>query len=534
MENRSKLVRMRIVNLGCVGPGGIAIDLDNIVCLVGANNSGKSTVLRVRTPVGMAELKPDDLNSHANGQPASVELWVHIPEGAENIDAKWKEPSGGLLLVRSKWEWPNQGGKPTRYTWEPERNEYAHDGKASGLDTVFNSRLPKPFRIGSLEDPGDEHAKLLELVLQPIKRRLAELVDDKSSQFSTKLKDLQSEAEKPVGAFAKDLADIQQRVSRSYRRVFTDAEVRLTVSLGELSVDPTVALVRSSRIDVVEPHGPTKWKQQGTGSQRALFWSMLEVRSELNRLSDHRRQIEKSAKDAEKELRKRQREADDAKTAVTKQRKLGEVAELEAELARLRPKDGEPPAPANDAFLPGFMLLIDEPETALHPNAIRAAKDHLYSLAEESGWQVMLSTHHPAFLDPLKDHTTIVRVYRSDANAPPNVYRTDDVAFSADEKDNLKALLAFDSTVAEMFFGSKVIVVEGDTEFAAFTEVMNSNLPEFPIDGRPLIIRARGKATIPILIKMLTHFKLPFSILHDIDSPKTSGARGGTGRTART
>ena len=157
------------------------------------------------------------------------------------------------------------------------------------------------------------------------------------------------------------------------------------------------------------------------------------------------------------------------------------------------------------------MLLIDEPETALHPNAIRAAKEHLYSLAEESGWQVMLSTHHPAFLDPLKDHTTIVRLHRADDKTPPNVYRSDAIVFTNDEKINLKALLAFDATVAEMFFGSKVIVVEGDTEFAAFTEVMNSDLAAFPIDGRPLLIRARGKATISTLVKVLTHFKVDFA-----------------------
>ena len=40
--------------------------------------------------MSQAELKPDEFYISANGQPA-VELWVHIPEGAENIDRKWKE-----------------------------------------------------------------------------------------------------------------------------------------------------------------------------------------------------------------------------------------------------------------------------------------------------------------------------------------------------------------------------------------------------------------------------------------------------------
>jgi hypothetical protein len=43
------------------------------------------------------------------------------------------------------------------------------------------------------------------------------------------------------------------------------------------------------------------------------------------------------------------------------------------------------------------------------------------------------------------------------------------------------------------------------------------------VDGRPLLLRARGKATIPTLVKMLTHFKVDFAVLHDIDPPRTSG-----------
>jgi len=99
------------------------------------------------------------------------------------------------------------------------------------------------------------------------------------------------------------------------------------------------------------------------------------------------------------------------------------------------------------------------------------------------------------------------------------------MAFTGDERENLKSLLAFDSTVAEMFFGSRVIIVEGDTEFAAFTVVMDSDTVAFPIDGRPLLVRARGKWTIPILIRILQHFKVDFAALHDIDPPKTGDGK---------
>jgi len=520
-DTRSYLVKMKACNLGCIGPEGLDVSLDEIVCLVGANNTGKSTVLRAYEAAATgASLTPEEISAKGNGQPATVELWVHIPAGAENIDAKWKEDKDGMLMVRSKWTWPEQGGKPIRTTWDPQTNDYAEDGKAAGLDAVFNSRLPRSFRIGSLDDPTEEHRKLLELVLEPIKTCLADLMSKEGSPLREKIKALQEEAEKPVAEFKLELDKVQTRVNTSYRRVFSAAEITLSVNLGDITVDPGAALVKSSHIGFIESHGKTRWTQQGTGSQRALFWSMLEVRSELNRIADERKRIEKAEKDKAKELAKLK----DKLTTLKKQDAIekcnAEIKKLEDDIAALRP-GGTPAATAAPApFLPGYMLLIDEPETALHPAAIRAAKEHLYSLAAESGWQVMLSTHHPAFIDPLKDHTTIVRLHRPETNAAPNVYRADSANFTADEKDTLKTLLAFDQSVAEMFFSNKVIIVEGDTEFAAFTVAMNADLPAFPLDERPLILRARGKWTIPLLVRMLAHFKVCCAVLHDVDAPK--------------
>ena len=175
MAERSRLVKMRMANLGCVGHEGLEAMLDDIICIVGANNSGKSTILRAyELAVGNETFVMErDLCKSVPDGPAIVEIWVHIPENTPNIAEKWKSPENGLLLVRSKWEWSKEAvWKRKRFTWDPEINEYADDGKASGLDTVFNSRLPQPFRIGSLEDPKVEHENLLTLILQPIAEAL--------------------------------------------------------------------------------------------------------------------------------------------------------------------------------------------------------------------------------------------------------------------------------------------------------------------------------------------------------------------------
>lgn len=511
MAERSNLVRMHVKNIGCIGNDGLTVELDEIVCLVGANNAGKTTVLRAyELAVTNAKLELKDFNRNSNGNPASVELWVHIPKAAANVAEEWKEESDDLLLVRSKWEWPIEGGSPTRTTWNPKIKEYAEDGKASGLDTVFNSRLPQPFRIGSLDDPQEEHKKLLTLVLEPVARKYKALMEDKESDLSKKILELKAEAERPVADFKEQLEKIQSQVNSSYQQVFNSAEIRLTVSLGDIGFDPQKSLSSGSRVDISEKDGHARWDQQGTGSQRALFWSMLQVRSELNRLSDIQKGIEKDRSDLAKlEAKSKKTKADETK-----------IQNLTDKLKKID-KAGAEEVKEDEGFLPGYMLLIDEPETALHPSAVRAAKEHLYALAAESGWQVMLSTHHPAFIDPLKDHTTIVRLHRIETHLPPNVYRSEKIKFDGEEVENLKALMLFDSNLSEMFFGGHVIIVKGDTEYAAFHEGMRINETDYPLDQRPLIVRARGKATIAILVKMLAHFKIDFSVLHDIDSPKT-------------
>jgi hypothetical protein len=489
---------------------------------------GKSTVLRAyEAAVTGATLSEEEVSRTANGQPVTVELWVHIPLGAGNVDEKWKESTDEMLLVRSLWTWPPHGGKPIRQTWDPVNKEYADDEKAAGLDTVFYSRLPRPFRIGSLDDPAEEHNKLLELILEPIKTRLAVLANEDGSELQKKISELQEEAEKPVIEFRDQLTEAQARVNASYRRVFSKAEIKLSVSLGGLTIDPSAALSKSSQFSILESNGQAHWRQQGTGSQRALFWSMLEVRSELNRISDERKKREKLIKEKEKELRKKEAELSSAKTDETRQRKIVAIEALKTEIASLSSRGTSDATPGS--FLPGYMLLIDEPETALHPSAIRAAKDYLYSLAAEEGWQVMLATHHPAFVDPLKDHTTIVRLQRTDTSVTPNVYRADSMNFNESDRHLLTTLLVFDQTVAEMFFVDSVVIVEGDTEFAAFMAVMNADPQRFPLDDRPLILRARGKWTIPLLIRMLTHFKVSFAVLHDVDSPRTTSGKKRSG-----
>jgi len=520
---RSKLLTISVANLGCIGNEGITVDLDNILCLVGDNNSGKSTILKAyELAVGSVSYSHDkDYCKRSVGENAQVEIAVHIPEGTANIAEKWKVAQGHYLIVKSRWEWDNHGVK-TRRTFDPEIGEYSEDGNAAGLDNVFNSRLPVPFRIGALENPQSELKNLLKLIVDPIADNLKYELDNQESEISKALKIFNTHAKEPVEKQKKIIERINEQITNSHNKIFPNLSIDLNIGLAEIKVDPTDALVRGSKLSIKEFDENIDWEQQGTGSQRALFWSLLQVRSRLQAVKDLKVETEKKIKNVEKEIKKLRGEKEKAKTEVTKAAKQTLIDEKNIEVEALRAIVPEVAIDeANEGVtLPGYMLLIDEPEIALHPNGIRAASSYLYELANDPSWQVMLTTHSPLFINPFEDHTTIVRLSRNEGNPTPKTYQSDRVTFTENEMENLKLLNHFDQNLSEMFFGQYPIIVEGDTEFASFQSVMKMDTAKYPINCRPIIIRARGKYTIIPLIRMLAHFKVDFSVLHDSDYPK--------------
>lgn len=163
------------------------------------------------------------------------------------------------------------------------------------------------------------------------------------------------------------------------------------------------------------------------------------------------------------------------------------------------------------------VLLLDEPEVCLHPSAIRDARKVLYELPKNRNWQVMITTHSPIFIDLSYDNTTIIRVDKNENEqvSSTTLYRPQYAKLSNDDKENLKLLNVCDPYVHEFFFGGRVVVVEGDTEYTAFS-LLKMLYPQEYDDVH--IIRARGKAIIPSVSKVLNQFSCYYAILHDADT----------------
>ncbi|WP_077701579.1 ATP-dependent nuclease [Staphylococcus hominis] len=109
------------------------------------------------------------------------------------------------------------------------------------------------------------------------------------------------------------------------------------------------------------------------------------------------------------------------------------------------------------------MLLVDEPEAFLHPEAIRGLSNSLYKIGNDM--PIIITTHSPILINLEQDHT-VIDVFKID-NSKTNaikLYNSTSHNFDEDDIENMKILNYVDPFVNEFFFSSKNIIVEGTTE----------------------------------------------------------------------
>ena len=173
-----------------------------------------------------------------------------------------------------------------------------------------------------------------------------------------------------------------------------------------------------------------------------------------------------------------------------------------------------------------LVLMIKEPEAHLHPLAQRWLKEYIYSLCS-NGLQVVISTHSADFLD-MSNLDGLVRVCKDDRGVTRVVQLTKQALVDfclksgvPSEKISERNVLDFFGTrlfpdESKGFFATKVLLVEGATEYYALPEIMRT-LGYSLVQSGVEIVMASGKNSIPLYWRIFKAFGIQCACLFDGD-----------------
>lgn len=445
-----KLYELQIKNFYCIDDKGVNVKIDNIVVLIGPNNVGKTTVLKAYELFrnsGEAQSIESFYQNSENNPIEITGIFGNISDDdVKLIGEKWIFLNeDGERVVKYKWVWKKVGIKGEKYSWNNEEQKWLPGGMG-GWDSKIASCIPLPLKINPFDDSAQLEKQIVEILTSAVKENLKK-DDSKLSSMLVTLNEMANDVKKEIG---EELDKTTNKLQENISNIFPEHSIDIDPQAGKLDVDKILAA--GTHLRIADSSGLFyPLANQGSGLQRAFLWSALEA------LADTGIKINKKV--------------------------LG---------------DEEP-----------RILLIEEPESFLHPPAIRAAREALYKIADLPNWQVMITTHSPIFIDVSKPHTTIVRVEKRKDSAT-KIFSTDKAQFDVNERERLQMIRNCHPTINEFFFSEKVILVEGDTEQVVFSVLKNEDVA---------IVNCRGKANIPMFQKILNHFGVGYMVLHDLDSP---------------
>lgn len=162
-----------------------------------------------------------------------------------------------------------------------------------------------------------------------------------------------------------------------------------------------------------------------------------------------------------------------------------------------------------------ILLLLDEPELYLHPQAIAVVKSGLKALAG-NGFQVAFTTHSGEMIDPSDAaHTLIVRRNNQDGcRALERLANVDDIIADAEQQADVIFEL---SNSKEFLFCDKVFLVEGRTEQLILPEIYRTLSGKSLSESRVGIIKLDGSGGLIKASKVLKAIGFQAKVIADLD-----------------
>ena len=163
---------------------------------------------------------------------------------------------------------------------------------------------------------------------------------------------------------------------------------------------------------------------------------------------------------------------------------------------------------------------IEEAELYLHPHKQREFYANLKSISEDENSQVIFTTHSSHFvrMDDYKS-LTLIRKPSKENGTIKNQCCEDIFDPDTEEKKHYKLLHYINPDNGDMFFARKVILVEGESEKVVLP-YLSERIGFYKPDVS--IINCGSKFNLPFYANLLNHFEIPYIAIFDEDPMKPS------------
>jgi len=172
------------------------------------------------------------------------------------------------------------------------------------------------------------------------------------------------------------------------------------------------------------------------------------------------------------------------------------------------------------------ILLIDEPELYLHPQAIEVLRDALKTLSTQ-GYQVIFSTHSP-FMITSKDVENTILIRKNDAlgTHKRNSLRTAIATVAAAHPSQLAIIFSL-SNSSNILFAEKVILAEGKTENRLLPKIIQKVTGQTLGLHKTALVPIDGSGSTRKTIEVLTAMAIPTKAIVDLDYALKEGENQG-------
>ncbi len=333
----------------------------------------------------------------------------------------------------------------------------------SGIDKSISAMLPDPIYIPAVKDfrddvktsEGTPFGKILGILLEAIE---PELGKEKTffEELNRKLnRCIQSDGKEKDERLA-PVKTIEETVERFVQDSFRAVKLRITIPPPQLKTVLSSALIYAN--DGVD--GPVDSK--GDGLRRAIVFAILRSYVELS--------------------------------------KTGLISD----------RTGQAPGG------PGHILLFEEPELYLHPNAQKVLFDALGAFSDKH--PVIVTTHSPAFFGPQSTTTFIKMRKKTDVAVAPKPFGEAYLVElgSTTAKDQFQIICYENNNIA--FFADTVVLIEGDSDYIVIPHLARTINPSWDVGQLPIrFARIGGKSNIYRYKEFFGRFQTRVLLVTDLD-----------------